>query len=314
MNFTTLALGGEIKVPTLDGDEEIKVPDGHAAGRALQAARQGHAGRQRPRPRRPARHRARRGPEEADEGTEAPARGAGETLPQEKLDADEADERPRSRSSSASKTSLASYPALELRFVPARSPSQLQELLYAELDDFEPLAIHDLPAEDGWRVFFRLPSSATTARAALASALGDRLVGLSPVDVDDEDWARRSQAALTAITAGRITVAPPWDIPEFSVDSKSLCPATKPEPRRPEPQIPHPEFVIVIEPSMGFGTGHHATTRLCLELLQEVGVAGKRVIDVGTGSGVLAIAAVKLGASKVTRDRQRSRCPGKCAR
>ena len=203
----------------------------------------------------------------------------------------------------------------------APSPCELQELLYAELDAFEPLAIHDLPAEDGWRVFFRLPSQRDEAQAALASALGDRLVGLSPIDVDDEDWARRSQAALTAITAGRITVAPPWDIPEFSVDSKSrmsgddeagtLNPESAIRSRVPNPrsQVRHSDRTVY-----GFRTGHHATTRLCLELLQEVGVAGKRVIDVGTGSGVLAIAAVKLGASKVHRDRQRSRCPGKCAR
>ena len=90
--------------------------------------------------------------------------------------------------------------------------------------------------------------SARRAHAALASALGSRLVGLSPIDVDDEDWARRSQAALTAITAGRITVAPPWDIPEFSVDSKSLVSGEagtpNPESRSSRiPPSPNPESI-----------------------------------------------------------------------
>jgi ribosomal protein L11 methyltransferase len=172
---------------------------------------------------------------------------------------------------------LASYPALDVRFSSAPGAALLQDLLHAELDAFQPLAIHEHDASDGWRVFFPTREQRDEARAALASALGDRLLALSAVDVEDEGWARRSQASLEAVHVGRITIAPPWDV-------------TDPGPDR---------ILVVIDPSMGFGTGHHSTTRLCLQLMQRLDMAGARVMDVGTGSGVLALAAWKLGAARV---------------
>jgi ribosomal protein L11 methyltransferase len=178
------------------------------------------------------------------------------------------------------------YPALDLRFAPGPGAGTLQDMLYAELDAFEPVAIQEHDAGDGWRVFFRTAAMRDAAAGTLASEFGNALLDLVPKNIDDEDWARRSQASLKGIRAGRIIVAPPWE-------AESLIPNHLS--RTPDPDT----ITIVIDPSMGFGTGHHATTRLCLELLQQIEVRDRRVIDVGTGSGVLALAAWRLGASSV---------------
>ena len=175
---------------------------------------------------------------------------------------------PRSRSSRKSKTFLAEYPALDIPCDDLDSP--LSDRLYALLDDYEPLGVQ--PVGAGIRVFFRSASMRDQARRAIAQREDLNAVA---VDVSDEDWARRSQENLRAIDAGGVIVAPPWDVPKS------------------------PTPVIIIEPSMGFGTGHHATTRLCLSLMQQLDLRGARVLDVGTGSGVLALAAWKFGASDI---------------
>ena len=59
------------------------------------------------------------------------------------------------------------------------------------------------------------------------------------------------------------------------------------------------EIVIDLAPGLAFGTGQHQSTRLALKLLSQTGAANKTVLDVGTGSGILAVAAAKLGATKV---------------
>lgn len=94
----------------------------------------------------------------------------------------------------------------------------------------------------------------------------------------EEDWANAWKAHYQPVRVGnRVVVRPPWR-------------AYEPEPG---------DIVIELDPGMAFGTGTHPTTRLCmLELEREI-EPDTRVLDVGTGSGVLAIAALKLGAAAV---------------
>jgi ribosomal protein L11 methyltransferase len=163
------------------------------------------------------------------------------------------------------------YPALDLRWSSEPDPAVIDRTL-AEIDDESPTAVEHYP--DGIRVFF-----ASSRQRDQAAALASRMhpsPDCTRVEVPDEDWAARSQAQLGAVTIARIVVTPPWA-------------------RQAEPG----QIELIILPSMGFGTGHHASTRLCLRLLQRERVEGARVVDVGTGSGVLALAASKLGARRV---------------
>jgi ribosomal protein L11 methyltransferase len=167
------------------------------------------------------------------------------------------------------------WPALDIQ------QADDDELIHAFLIDF------NLAAIDGSRFYFH----ANKDRDRAADALRARFAGIDVylLDVADEDWAARSQAAIRAVQIGDIVVAPPWDVPRpVTLSPRDAAGAGSSGPT-----------VIVIEPSMGFGTGHHATTRLCLRALQQIDLRDRSVIDVGTGSGVLAIAARRLGASGV---------------
>jgi ribosomal protein L11 methyltransferase len=168
---------------------------------------------------------------------------------------------------------------------PALDIHPASELLQAALVDFAVSAIDERSTDD-WRVFFASADARDKAAAALRSEFP--ALTFQPVDVPDENWAARSQASLRAVRVGRCVVAPPWDVP------------AGPQNRTRSTSSPsRDDVVIVIQPSMGFGTGHHATTRLCLAALQRLDIGGRTIIDVGTGSGVLAIAGSLLGASRV---------------
>lgn len=150
---------------------------------------------------------------------------------------------------------------------PALDVSGDADLILAAADDFSPSAVEE--RDGALRIFFLSPDVRDRASAALRATFG-----VAALDVDDEDWATRAHQNLKPITVGRLTIHP-----------------------NPQSLIPDP-FSITIPPSMGFGTGHHATTRLCLAAIQTLDLRGKFVLDVGTGSGLLAIAAVKLGAAR----------------
>ena len=98
---------------------------------------------------------------------------------------------------------------------------------------------------------------------------------LNTEGVEQEDWQNAWKQYYHAMDIGRrLAIVPGWE--EYDTD----------------------RTVITMDPGMAFGTGTHETTSLCLETLDELVQGGERVLDIGTGSGILAIAALKLGAKE----------------
>jgi ribosomal protein L11 methyltransferase len=126
------------------------------------------------------------------------------------------------------------------------------------------------------------PAAARAVRATEEALWHLQAFDLRPVGelrvraVDDADWLERWKEGYAAQRIGRVVIVPSW------LD----------EPIGPD------EVAVRLDPGMAFGTGLHPTTRGCLALLQRVGPMPSRVLDVGSGSGILALAALRLGASR----------------
>ncbi len=164
------------------------------------------------------------------------------------------------------------------------------EIALAELLELTPAGVEEIDAGDGMIEF------AVYGTPGELPALPDlrALAGGAPIEVSTseipDDWSERwrdfhrpilvNSPRDAAVATPGLYVRPPW------------------EPATDLPDV----HEIVIDPGQAFGTGAHATTHLCLELLLELaarGLAGGPLLDVGTGSGVLAIAAARLGYAPV---------------
>lgn len=160
----------------------------------------------------------------------------------------------------------------------------VDEGLAARIDPTKPVVIRAyLPAQD--------PAAAERAVAEVDAALGHlQAFGLRPIGVlqtrfvAEADWAAAWKDHFPVLRVGRrLVIRPSWRRHRRAGD----------------------EIVLDLDPGMAFGTGLHPTTRLCLTALEgladagHVGLDGARVLDVGCGSGILSIAAARLGAREV---------------
>ena len=178
-------------------------------------------------------------------------------------------------------------PVLDVR-LPGH-PQSLWNRLDALIDDYKPFAVEDVdiditssPTVHCRRIFFFSKDDRDEAFDAIQHNFGADVLSVTVVDLLNDHWAERSFGNLRAVKIGELTVTPPWDRALHKHSSR---------------------YLIEIDPSMGFGTGHHASTRLMLESLLDQKLAvqkSKHILDIGTGSGVLAIASALLGANTIT--------------
>lgn len=169
------------------------------------------------------------------------------------------------------------------------------QLTDEELNQMYADFVLDLPADDGSCTidFYIEFDENGTNRAKTEEKLdrlrdelkeAEELYGISPVkleslEVDSYDWENNWKAYFKPFTIGDILIRPTWE--EAPEGSKA-------------------NVEILIDPGMAFGTGTHETTRLCVKAIRKYLEQGTSFMDLGCGSGILGIAAAKLGAAKIT--------------
>jgi ribosomal protein L11 methyltransferase len=145
------------------------------------------------------------------------------------------------------------------------------EIALAELLELAPGGVEEVDRGDVIEYAVYGPPGELPALPDLEAAVGGALVEVATSELPD-DWSERWKAFHRPLVLGeRLVVRPPWEAPIGAA------------------------VEIVVDPAQAFGTGAHATTRLCLELLLELADPAGPLLDLGCGSGVLAIAAAKLG-------------------
>ena len=171
-----------------------------------------------------------------------------------------------------------------MTFVSCSVPERFVNPLFEVFDggDFILSSYHDIEEETTrMQIFFEDPALADAAKAYLGSAL--EIVGVSvPItvgDLPDEDWKLAYRRHFKTESVGRhLLIVPEWEL--ASIDQ------------------PNNRTIVCLDPGMAFGTGKHETTRACLEYIDELSGKGS-FLDRGCGSGILSIAAAKLGYAPV---------------
>ncbi len=163
-------------------------------------------------------------------------------------------------------------PWTALRATPSSADDTTRTALMQAFFDAGAQGVH----EDGAQLVthFAPGTDLDAVRAVLHAA--DSACEITVADVPPIDWSEAWKASVDSHNVGKLVVTPPWLADQYD-----------------------PATTIVIDPGMAFGTGEHATTRGVMRLLGDVLHPGDTVADLGAGSAVLAIAAAKLGASRV---------------
>lgn len=164
--------------------------------------------------------------------------------------------------------------------VTCRLPAQSEERLAIALENWPVLGcqVEDAGHEVDVTVYLeQVRASGLTIVSEGLRALGAR--DLSTAHFAEQDWLAKYRADVGAMPVGG----------RFWLDPHPAAPTPPPDER----------IHLVVEPRQAFGTGSHESTQLVLLLLEEVSLEGRRVLDVGTGSGILGLAARALGASWV---------------